>query len=154
MILEEREFFKKFSSKEAKQNFITDLTKIIEEEDFAIIATAIKKEELYSKNNNSYNIAIKYCMERAYKFLQAKNDHDKITHIVVEQRDLKEDKELELEFRRVCDGENYQNIAMNFKIIMSNKMSNSAGLQLADLVARPIGIKTLRPEKKIELLKS
>ena len=31
---------------------------------------------------------------------------------------------------------------------MSNKMSNSAGLQLADLVARPIGIKTLRPEKE------
>ncbi len=152
-----RGFFKKFSNKEKKEKFIDDLTKIIEEEDFTIIATAIKKEDLFSKNNNPYHIALKYCMERAYKFLEEKDEHNKITHIVVEQRGLKEDKDLELEFRRVCDGNNYGNIKMNFDIVMSNKLCNSAGLQLADLVARPIGIKTLKPEKEnraFEIIKS
>lgn len=154
VILHEREIrkdkglFKKFNNKERKQVFIDDLTKIIEEEDFTIIATVIKKEDLNGKNNNPYDIALKYCMERAYKFLKNRNEHNKITHIVVEQRGLREDRDLELEFRRIRDGDNYRNEKMNFEIIMSNKMSNSAGLQLADLVARPIGIKTLRPEKE------
>lgn len=156
-IRKDKGFFRKFNNKVIKEAFINDLTKIIEEENFTIIATAIKKGELYSKNNSPYNIALKYCMERAYKFLESKKEHNKITHIVVEQRGLKEDKELELEFRRICDGNNYQNTNMNFQIVMSNKLSNSAGLQLADLVARPIGIKTLRPEKEnraFEIIKS
>ena len=55
---------------------------------------------------------------------------------------------MELEFRRICDGYNYQNMKMNFDIVMSSKLCNSAGLQLADLVARPLGIKILNPDKE------
>lgn len=70
------------------------------------------------------------------------------THIIVEQRGKKEDDELELEFRRICHGQNYQNINFAFEIIMANKMTNSAGLQLADLVARPIGLHVLKPQQE------
>ena len=31
---------------------------------------------------------------------------------------------------------------------MANKMTNSAGLQLADLVARPIGLHVLKPQQE------
>lgn len=140
--------FKTLKSKELKQNFLDELTAIIDEEDFTIIATVIKKQDLYSHNNSPYDIALKYCMERAYKFLKENNQEDKITHIVVEQRGRKEDEELELEFRRICDGNNYQNIQLPFEIIMANKMSNSAGLQLADLVARPIGLSVFKPSQE------
>lgn len=138
--------FKKLKSKERKSNFLSELTSIIDEEDFTIIATVIKKDELYSYTNSPYDIALKYCLERAYKFLQEKGQDNKTTHVVVEQRGKKEDEELELEFRRICDGDNYPNIQLPFDIILANKMSNSAGLQLADLVARPIGLKVLKPE--------
>jgi hypothetical protein len=37
------------------------------------------------------------------------------------------------------------NRRLPFEIVMSPKSSNAPGMQLADLVARPIGIKTLRP---------
>lgn len=36
---------------------------------------------------------------------------------------------------------------LNFEIVFADKKSNSAGLQLADLVARPIGLSVLRPHQ-------
>lgn len=140
--------FKILKSKEIKQTFIDELTTIIEEEEFKIIATVIRKKALYSHNNSPYDIALKYCMERAYTFLKENSQESKITHIVVEKRGQKEDEELELEFRRINDGQNYENISMPFEMIMAHKQSNSAGLQLADLVARPIGLSILKPEQE------
>lgn len=34
-----------------------------------------------------------------------------------------------------------------FKLVIADKKTNSEGLQLADLVARPIGLSVLRPEQ-------
>lgn len=69
----------------------------------------------------------------------------------------KEDSQLELEFRRICDGFNRLNLKLPFEIVFADKRVNSAGLQLADLVARPIGLSVLKPAQKnraFELLKS
>lgn len=69
------------------------------------------------------------------------------THVIVERRGAKEDNELELEFLRICDGTNKYKQDLPFKIRMAAKTSNSAGLQLADLVARPIGRHVINPEQ-------
>lgn len=37
---------------------------------------------------------------------------------------------------------------MSYRFLIADKKSNSCGLQLADLTARPIGLKYLRPEQK------
>jgi hypothetical protein len=34
-----------------------------------------------------------------------------------------------------------------FEIIFADKKTNSIGLQVADLIARPIGLQTLRPDQ-------
>jgi hypothetical protein len=39
------------------------------------------------------------------------------------------------------------NRPLPFELVMIPKTSNSAGLQLTDLVARPIGIKHIRPQQ-------
>ena len=70
------------------------------------------------------------------------------TSIIFEQRGKQEDNELELEFRRVCDEENPAGVPLPFSIGLANKQINSCGLQLADLVARPIGRKQLNPEQE------
>ena len=67
--------------------------------------------------------------------------------MIVERRGVKEDKELELEFRRICDGSNPRGLQMPFKILFSDKKAMSSGLQLADLVARPVGLHVLRPDQ-------
>jgi hypothetical protein len=58
-----------------------------------------------------------------------------------------EDNELELEFRRVCDGMNYTAKKFNFEIVFPGKQINSTGLQLADLTARPIGRFVMNPDQ-------
>jgi hypothetical protein len=52
---------------------------------------------------------------------------------------------LELEFRRLCDGGNFHRCALPFEMVIADKKTNSEGLQLADLTARPIGLSVLRP---------
>lgn len=86
-----------------------------------------------------------FVLERLYKFLEGRGQADRMTHVVVERRGKREDAELELEFRRICDGANFMRKRLNMDIVMSPKESNAPGMQLADLVARPIGLKALRP---------
>jgi hypothetical protein len=148
-IRRDKGYFKMLKSKELKQNFMDELTSIIDEEDFTIIASAIRKANLYPhKSNHPYDLALKHCMQMAYYFLKEKKQEDLITHIVVEKRGQKEDEDLELEFRRINSGHNDSEGYLPFEIIMAHKQSNSAGLQLADLVARPIGISILKPKQE------
>ena len=50
-------------------------------------------------------------------------------------------------FRRIKDGINYFNTILPYNLVIIDKKANSTGLQIADLIARPIGIKTLRPNQ-------
>ncbi len=68
------------------------------------------------------------------------------THVIFECRGKKEDKKLDLEFRRICDGQNNWG-ELPFDIIFADKKTNSCGLQLADLVARPLGRYVLNPKQ-------
>ena len=70
-----------------------------------------------------------------------------MTYVVCEARGHKEDKDLELEFRRVCDGQNTSKACLPLSVIFSHKKCNSSGLQLADLMARPVGRKMLKPDQ-------
>ncbi len=54
---------------------------------------------------------------------------------------------MELAFRRVRDGDNRDGRPYALDILIAPKSTNSEGLQLADLVARPIGLKVLRPRQ-------
>jgi len=140
--------FRFLKTKQLKQDFLNELTQIIEEEDFTIIAAVIDKNKLatqYTKPHNPYDIALRFCLERLHMYLDKKSQGK--THIVFEQRGKKEDNELELEFRRICDGDSFINKCLEFEIIFANKQCNSAGLQLADLVARPIGVNYLKPNQ-------
>ena len=87
-------------------------------------------------------------METLYEFLMERDEHHQKTHVFVECRGKKEDAELVLEFRRVCDGNNRFGIHLPFEILFSDKKAMSSGLQMADLVARPIGLNTLKPHQE------
>ncbi len=67
--------------------------------------------------------------------------------MVVECRGQKEDTELELDFRRICGGDNPGNLVLPFDIVFADKKNNLIGLQLADLVARPVGLNYIRPQQ-------
>ncbi len=143
--------FNIFRSREENIHFLDQLTAIIEHSNFILISCTIDKAALKKQgetDSNPYHLALGYCMETLFEFLQEKGQHEKRTHVVVECRGDKEDKALELEFRRICDGNNNLGINLPFEILFSDKKVMSSGLQLADLVARPIGLKTLRPQQE------
>ena len=70
-----------------------------------------------------------------------------MTHVVCERRGDREDHELELEFRRVVAGTNDAFRRTPLEILFADKRTISTGLQFADLVARPIGLRVLRPSQ-------
>ncbi len=150
-IRKEKGAFNIFRSRDEKHQFLNQLTRIIEYSNFILISCTIDKQELSKQsdaNSNPYHIALGSCMENLYEFLQEKDQHEKKTHVVVECRGKKEDRELELEFRRICDTNNRFGISLPFEVIFSDKKVMSSGLQLADLVAHPIGLNFLRPEQE------
>jgi hypothetical protein len=135
-------------SRETREEFLQELGQIIDDAPMTIIAAVIKKEDLaarYGLPANPYELAMLFCMERAYAFLRDQGQTDRTTHVVFECRGPAEDRDLELEFRRIRDGGNHWGRMDCLEIIFADKKTNSAGLQIADLTARPIGLRVLRP---------
>ncbi len=127
---------------EVREQFFYQLNQIMEELPFSIIATVIDKRRLkekYVQPHSPYETALKFCLERAYSFLQDRDVANFSTNVVVEQRGLNEDKDLELVFRRIADRGNWHRTRLPFELILANKKTNSCGLQIADLIAHPIG---------------
>lgn len=120
----------------------------------SVIASVINKSNLknrYSNPWNPYELALLFCMERALRWLLRNNQAGKLTHIIFESRGKKEDSELELEFRRISDNKgNFSKddfTQMRFEPVFASKASNSVGLQLADLTARPIALQHYKPQQ-------
>lgn len=155
VVLHEREIRKeagpfKFRSKDEKEGFLDDLTRIIAESNFILIAAIIDKKRYGERPDrpvNPYHIALRSCLDGLNELMTEKRQTDRETHIVFESRGSKEDRELELEFRRICAGEDDSGGPLPYRIVIADKKVNSTGLQLADLVARPIGLRHLRPDQ-------
>ena len=130
--------------------FYQGLRDIVEASDLTIIAAAINKERLserYANPEHPYNLGVLFGLERLRMHLSGLGQGDRRTHVICEARGKNEDRDLELEFRRVCDRAIRFRETLPFEIAITNKLANSEGLQLADVVARPIGLQILRPEQ-------
>lgn len=142
--------------KEPREAFLNALTDIIEAADFKLVAVVIDKHKLkarYLNPGHPYHLAMEFGLERIYRFLKSVGQADRMTYLVCEARGAKEDKELELEFRRICDGANFFHKPLPFDMIIADKKTNSEGMQLADLTARPIGVSVLRPDQQNRAIK-
>ena len=159
-IRKDRGSFNCLKKKEMKEAFLNELSGIIEVSPFSLIATVIKKQAFlnrYDQPSNPYHVALGFGLERIHNFLRGQESgRELVTHIVVEKRGKNEDDELELEFRRICDGKNFHRCSYPFELVFADKKSNSSGLQYADLIARPVGLNILKPEQQnraFEMLK-
>ncbi len=149
-IRKEKGVFNIFRTRQEKSEFLGELTSIIDASQFTVIGCAIDKRALggcVGNSANPYHIALDSCIDSLCALLKGYGQFDKTTHVVVERRGRREDRDLELEFRRICDGNNRLGLPLPLEVIFSDKKAMSSGLQLADLVARPIGMKFLRPEQ-------
>jgi hypothetical protein len=141
--------FKLLSDLSLRNRFMSDLDGILEASKFKILACAIDKSRLtkeYLFQENPYSIALAFCIDRCVQFLEKEQQAGKSTHFIFEKRGEKEDKELELTFRRIADGDNKLQRKLNdINIKFLDKRANCSGMQIADLTARPIGLHVIRP---------
>jgi hypothetical protein len=157
VILHERDIrkdqgpFSGLKSKARKEQFLGGLSEIIERAPFRVVSSVIHKEKLQERYRretpNPYDIALSFGLERIHYHLCRNAQRDCRTHVVFERRGKNEDRDLELEFRRVCSGQNYPGEVFDLELQIADKKTNSTGLQLADLIARPIGLSILRPDQ-------
>lgn len=152
VILHEREIrkdsgdFAVLRSRERKDAFLAELTRLIDAMPMTVIASAIRKDKLvdrYAHPNNPYEIALGFGLERIGRWLSRRQQSR--TPVILECRGKREDDELELEFRRVCAGGNYSGVPLGLEPRFVSKAANVPGLQVADLIARPIGRHILDP---------
>lgn len=130
------------------ERFQARLSDFIAEIPFTLVAVVIRKERLLKRHElppNPYLLSMKYGLERVCAFLRENDQEGKLTHFVFERRGAREDAELELEFRRESSPAKAACQRVPVEILMADKKTISTGLQIADLVARPIGIHSLRP---------
>jgi hypothetical protein len=139
-----------------RTRFMDELNALIETAPMTIFASVIDKakhREKYANPWNPYEIALHFCMERLHIMMTAEKQHGKTVHVVFESRGPKEDKELELEFRRIVGNDSqwgyrrHDFSRFDFQPVFIPKAANASGLQLADLTARPIALSRLRPDQ-------
>jgi len=154
VVLHEREIRKEighfqFTNKKFGNNFIGALHSIMDNANFITISCSIDKKKLFENGlvmgNNIYHVASVFCLEILYELSSEKKQEDRVTHVVFDSRGNREDRDLELEFRRICDGGNEKHRRFPFEVVFADKRANSTGLQIADLVARPIGLRVIKP---------
>ena len=158
--------------KEKKSMFMSELTQIIDKENFAIRSVVINKQKLLNHcnkrgNDDIYHLSMfagvlevlgyihslpsKDIVDDKKRITKMANelgymDKSKLTHIIFEARGKKEDKELQDEF-------NSQGWNDYCKLKTVSKTNNEIGLQITDLIARPIGISALRPKQSNKAVK-
>ena len=131
--------------------FIEKLNVTIEHLPFEIVCMGIDKRHVMEPDfqpSNPYELSVKYCIEEVYQFLQEKNQHHKLTHIIIESRGKKEDKDLASALEKIIETNESLQAVYPIRIIFADKKTNSVGLQVADLVAYPIGRFLVAPEQK------
>ncbi len=143
-------------SAEIRAAFIGRLTSLIEAADIHLCCAIIDKKKLadrYSDPWSPYDLALTFCVEKAAKFLREQGESSTAVNVLFEARGQKEDQHLELEFRRITAGLPKIGKALpviqsfNWQPMFVDKRSNSTGLQIADLAARPLGLAYLRPDQ-------
>lgn len=136
---------------DVREAFMSELDAIVVTSRFGVVACVIDKRELKQRLGtaaNPYHVALEFGLERVFYQLQQRNQVGRTTHVVFESRGRLEDAALELEFRRIQANTRAHGLAQTLEFRCAPKSANSSGLQLADMIARPIGLHVLRPDQK------
>jgi hypothetical protein len=150
----EREFQKLFDL-ELKAYFYAELNKILANSPYTIIASAIQKDRFIQHfgklQDDVYEVALSFVVEQAVIALKEIGYNTSLS-IVIEKRGKREDKQLDDHFQRILGKGTgkltAEEIAACYPTFtFRNKRENINGLQLADLVAYPIALYVIEPNR-------
>ena len=123
---------------ESYERFHSDLRNFIFESPFKIAYSAIDRRQLFAAEpkNNLYEIAAQEAISKVNLYLSDQGEDLDSTCLVFESRGPQADKLLNAQLER---------LGWQGRAKYASKLSISTGLQIADLVARPIGVNLISP---------
>ena len=95
------------SGVETRDAFMADVGAVMADAPFHAYVSVIDKVKLRARDadpENPYAVAAHLCMEGVFDHLAAREGEGRLTHVLFEGRGRQEDRELELEFRRIVAG--------------------------------------------------
>lgn len=130
--------------KKIRESFYSDLDKFISSLNFTIIAGAINKSKLktrYPHPNNPYYLCLQFILERSVMFLGRSGEKMMFR---IESRETHNDQKLSIVFDSFKNTKHklFTKDEIQAKILdlsFNQKIQNIIGMQVADLVAYPIG---------------
>lgn len=88
--------------------FISRVNQVVADANFTLIAAVIDKARLsqrYANPWSPYDLALHFCMETLLSRLIGLGQEGRLVHVVFESRGKREDRELELSFRRIASNQ-------------------------------------------------
>lgn len=155
VILHERDirrgsgYFSKLSNPGMREHFIKDLSLLVAESNFQIVCCVLDKRSLRRNgvaDEDLYYLAARNGLEAVSKLLQNHVGKQKIP-VVFESRGKQEDSLLRSEFEANRNSLEQWANSLPYELIIATKKVKSTGLQIADMVARPIAQAWLRPKQ-------
>lgn len=151
IVLHEREIRKQLAPfeflrvPERRAAFLADMNELIAAAPFELIAVVIDKRRL-TVEANPYRSALDVGLVHVTKYLRSNGD-ERLAHVVVESRGKNEDGDLAEAFAGFCEPSGPLD-GCNLNLVFASKQHSHCGLQLADLVARPIGRHVINPTQQ------
>jgi hypothetical protein len=158
IVLHEREIYKQLPPfdflrvEERRSAFLGEMNELITAAPFELIAVVVDKRR-HAVGANPYRSALDVGLVHVAKYLRA-NGEERRTHVVVESRGKNEDNDLRDAFTGFCTPNGTLD-GCNLDLLFASKQHSHCGMQLADLVARPIGrhvIKPAQPNRAYEII--
>jgi len=153
-ITRNRNGFEQLKDPDFRNQFYESLNRLMRTLDYQVVACVIKKDEHLTRYGlaavDPYMLSLNVLVER---FCMEVGDLENGGIIVAEKRDSTLDRQLELAWINLkVQGTGYMQASQIEKridnLLLRDKKSNIAGLQLADLVVTPIGRKILGKKEK------
>ncbi len=119
------------------------------------LITGVAAEQFTHPAYDPYYVALRMALFSLFGILRQQQQGGRVTHIIAEARGKFEDRLLKSDLNRHLEelkkfsfgeGRDFHNFPI--ELLFAEKKSNSAGLQLADLIGHPIGRNYLNPEQK------
>ena len=142
--------FEALKDETIRQNYNTDILRIISELRYGVISVVIDKKahvDNYTllRAQDPYALALEYLMQRYQYWMQEfrKNSYAVTGDILAESRGGKEDRITKETYKLIYDGQGYNRLRNAAKyysskeIKLRKKKANIAGLQFVDLISHP-----------------
>lgn len=144
----------RFGSVNEWNRFMEDIDALIKALPMTVVATVVDQQRLQHKHGrefDAYDLALRCCAEQLIELISEddRSGPDSETHVVIEARASKQDRVALNQFQSGLAGVGSLATppSSRVKLLSASKQANSAGLQIADLVVRPIVLQFLRPDQ-------